>query len=426
MKRTRSLATIAALTLALTACSSDGLSGQAGAEHDETGLEVGATKEDYIAAFEDIEPIELNFQYASTNPEAFSAKRDIAWAEAVEEWSGGKVTINTHPAGAIASPTDVPDALADGRLDIANYFGTYEPQQMGAFVDLTKSLVQQPSSPLIGELVTQAVMLDVGFNTEEVMANYEDQGMHVLHPGVPSGNISMMCTEDQTSPADFRGTQIRGNAQAHEVQVQSLGGTLTSVELAEGYEALERGVLDCSLNSTATGYNVGWLEVAPFLKMPQEASFAPGPGSMVVGAKWNSLPLVAQQLLFDTMPVYIGGEHFSAVTSVVLSAEKALDHGGSLEYLDPESEAALAEANETILQQVEESSNLDGAALNDKVAESIEKWTGIAEELGYEERGEVVDFAEWYEGSTDFEDREYLQPFADRLYEEVVLPFRPS
>jgi len=160
--------------------------------------------------------------------------------------------------------------------------------------------------------------------------------------------------------------------------------------------------------------------------MPQEASFAPGPGSMVVGAKWNSLPLVAQQLLFDTMPVYIGGEHFSAVTSVVLSAEKALEHGGSLEYLDPESEAALAEANETILQQVEESSNLDGAALNDKVAESIEKWTGIAEELGYEEGGAVTDFAEWYEGSTDFEDREYLQPFADRLYEEVVLPFRPS
>src|SRR5699024_698879 len=344
MKRTRSIATIAALTLALTACSSDGLAGQTGAENDETGLEPGATKDDYIAAFENIEPIELDFQYASTNPEAFSAKRDIAWAETVEEWSGGKITINTHPAGAIASPTDVPDALADGRLDIANYFGTYEPQQMGAFVDLTKSLVQQPSSPLIGELVTQAVMLDVGFNTEEVMANYEDQGMHVLHPGVPSGNISMMCTEDKESPADFRGTQIRGNAQAHEVQVQSLGGTLTSVELAEGYEALERGVLNCSLNSTATGYNVGWLEVAPFLKMPQEAIFAPGPGSMVVGAKWNSLPLVAQQLLFDTMPVYIGGEHFSAVTSVVLSAEKALEHGGSLEYLDPESEAALAEA----------------------------------------------------------------------------------
>lgn len=32
---------------------------------------------------------------------------------------------------------------------------------------------------------------------------------------------------------------------------------------SEGYEALERGVIDCSLQSTANGYNAGWLEVAP-------------------------------------------------------------------------------------------------------------------------------------------------------------------
>lgn len=32
---------------------------------------------------------------------------------------------------------------------------------------------------------------------------------------------------------------------------------------SEGYEALERGVIDCPLQSTANGYNAGWLEVAP-------------------------------------------------------------------------------------------------------------------------------------------------------------------
>jgi TRAP-type C4-dicarboxylate transport system substrate-binding protein len=297
---------------------------------------------------------------------------------------------------------------------------------MAAFVDMTKSLVQLPSSPLIAELASHAVLADVGFNTPEVMADYEDQGMHVLHPAVPSGNITAMCAEDKESPADWAGSQIRGNAQAHEIQAEALGSTLSSVELSEGYEALERGVLDCSLNSTATGYNVGWLEVAPHIEMPQEASFAPGPGSMVAGASWETLPLVAQQLMFDAMPVYLSGESFSAVTSVVLAAEEAEENGGGLEYLDQESEAAIAEANEQILQNVEESSNVDGAAMNQAVAESIEKWTGIAAELGYEENGEVTDFADWYEGSTDFNNREYLQPFADRLYEEVFLPHRPK
>jgi TRAP-type C4-dicarboxylate transport system substrate-binding protein len=411
--------------LALTACGG----GLAGGEADHVGgpsVEPGATQEEYIAAFEDVEPIELNFQYASTNPKAFSAQRDLEWAETVEEWSGGKITINTHPSGAIASPTEVPDALADGRLDFANYYGTYEPQEMSAFVDLTKSLVQQPSSPLVGELVTHAVLLEVGFNTPEVMADYEKQGMHVIHPGVPSGNTTMLCADDKGSPADWQGAQIRGNAQAHEIQAQALGGSLSSVELAEGYEALERGVLDCSLNSTATGYNVGWLEVAPYIKMPREASFAPGPGSMVAGASWEGLPLVAQQLMWDTMNLYISGEHFSAITSVALAGAEAKKNGGGLEYLDDESEAAISAANEKILQNVEQSSSLDGAALNAEVAASIEKWAGIAAELGYEEQGDVVHFADWYEGSLDFEDREYLQPFADRLYEEVLLPRRPS
>src|SRR5699024_9498631 len=127
-----------------------------------------------------------------------------------------------------------------------------------------------------------------------------------------------------------------------------------------------------------------------------------------------------QQLMFDAMAGYISGEHFNAITSVANAGEAVQENGGSLEYLDEESEAALAEANERILADVEGSTNLDGAELNDRVAESIEKWTGIAEELGYEETGEAVDFADWYEGSLEFEDQDYLRPFADRIYEEVI------
>ena len=418
------MASLAIVALGLTACGG-GLADKA-SEDAGSGLKPGATKEEYIAAFKDVEPLELDFQYAASNPNSFSSLRDIEWAETVEEWSGGKITMNVHPGNSIAAPTDVPAALADGRLDFANYVGTYEPQRMAAFADLTKSLVQVPSSPLIAELVTQAVLADVGFSTPEVIANYEDQGMHVLHPAVPSGNTTAICREDVSSPADWKGAQVRGNAQAHEIQVQALGGTLTSIQLAEGYEALERGVLDCSLQSTGTAYNVGWLEVAPFLKMPKEASYAPGPGSMVAGSSWKTLPLVAQQLMFDQMRLYVSGEHYNAVTSVVLAAEKAKEQGGSMEYLDEESEKALARANEEILQQVENSPNVDGALMNKNVSEAIEKWTGIAKELGYEEKGDVTHFADWYEGSTDFKNREYLQPFADRIYEEVIVPNRPS
>jgi TRAP-type C4-dicarboxylate transport system substrate-binding protein len=419
-----SMASLTILALGLTGCG--GGIGEGAENAGGSSVEPGASKEEYIAAFADVEPITLEFQYASPNPKAFSAQRDLEWAETVEEWSGGKITINTHAAGAIAGPTDVPDALADGRLDLAVYYSTYEPQEMAAFVDMTSSLVQLPSSPLIAELVAHAVLAEVGFNTPEVMANYEERGMHVLHPAVPSGNVTAVCREDNDSLADWQAAQIRGNSKTHEIQTRALGGTLTSIASSEGYEGLQRGVIDCSLQSSATAYNLGWLEVAPYIKIPRGASFAPGPSGMVAGTSWETLPLIAQQLMFDTMPVYLSGEHFSAVNTLALAAEAAKTNGGSMEYIDEESAKALATANEEILKQVEDSPNLDGAAMNRAVADSIEKWTGIAEELGYEEKGDVTDFASWYEGSMEFSDRSYLQPFADRLYEEAILPHRPS
>src|SRR5699024_11222839 len=141
------IGSFAVMAMALTACESGGLAENNDAGSDESGLEVGATKEDYIEAFEDIDPIELNFQYASTNPESFSALRDLEWASTVEEWSGGKITVNTHTSGAIASPTYVPEALSDDCLYVANYFCTYEPQQMVTFFNFTYKLLQMPSTP---------------------------------------------------------------------------------------------------------------------------------------------------------------------------------------------------------------------------------------------------------------------------------------
>ena len=311
-------------------------------------------------------------------------------------------------------------------MDIAHYCSTYEPQEMAAFVDMSTSLVQLPSSPVVGEFVSHAVMMEVGFNTPEVMANYEDRGMHVLHPANPNGNTSVICKDDKQNPSAWAGSQIRGNAAAHEVQAKALGGVLTSVELAETYEALERGVLNCSLQSTATANSVGWLEVAPFISIPKDASFVPGAGGLVAGSSWDGLPLLVQQLMFDRLEGYLAAEDFNAVASLQLAAETVQKHGGKLDYLDSESEAAIAKSNQELLAQVDNSKNLDGKAVNAAVASSIEKWTGIAEELGYEEKGEVTDFTQWYEGSVDPSDLEYFEPFAERVYEEIILPQRPQ
>lgn len=416
-----SLAALTALTM--TGCSK---ADSGGASSGGDGIEAGATMEDYQAAFADIDPIELDFQVASPNPEAYASLRDREFAESLEEWSDGKITVNIHYSGAIAAPTEVPAALADGRLDLAHYYTTYEPQEMPSFVDMTSSMVQVPSTPLVGEIVTHAALQEVSFNSPEIMEEFTSRGLYPINPANPNGNISMVCNSERTEPADFKGAQIRGNAEAHQKEVEALGGTVASIELAEGYEAFQRGILDCSLQSTATALAMGWLEVAPHVYYPQEQSFAPGPGSLVAGAVWEQLPLVAQQLMFDLQTDYTTAELYNALESIRDNSEAAEEAGGEAGYLDEESEAALSEANDGLLDSVAESDTIDGEGLNTAVADSVTKWQGIAEELGYTDDGGFEDFPDWYQGSADFEDRSYLEPIAEAFYEEIVLPNRPS
>ena len=416
------LAVVAAV--AMSGCSK--ADGGGAAEGGGEGIDAGASMEEYQAAFEDIDPIELDFQIASPNPEAYSALRDQEFADSLTEWSGGKISVNIHYAGAIAAPTDVPGALVDGRLDLAHYYTTYEPDEMPAFVDMTTSMVQIPSTPLVGEIIAHAALQEVSFNSPEIVEEFESRGMHAISPANPNGNIDLVCNSERSEPADFSGAQIRGNAEAHQREVEALGGTVASIELAEGYEAFQRGILDCSLQSAGTAVAVGWLEVAPHVYYPREQSFAPGPGSLVAGAAWTELPLVAQQLMFDLQQQYTSAELFNALESIRDTAVAAQEAGGEAGYLDEESEEALSEANQALLDSVAESDSIDGEALNTATAESIEKWTGIAEELGYTDGGGFDDFDDWFEGTPDFEDRSYYEPIAEAFYEEIIVPHRPS
>ena len=171
---------------------------------------------------------------------------------------------------------------------------------------------------------------------------------------------------------------------------------------------------------------MGWLEVAPYVYFPKDQSFSPGPGSLVAGAKWEQLSLIAQQLFFDLQADYTSAEFYNALEAVRDTASAAKKAGGKAQYLDAASETALKAASESLLDGVETSEDVDGNSLNKDVAKSIEKWTTITEELGYTEDGDFENFDTWYKGSEDFEDREYLKPISDRIFEEIVLPHRPE
>lgn len=419
----RIAALLAVPALALAGCSKadQANTGEAG-----ESVPVGATMDEYQESLADMDPVELTLQVSSASADSTSGQRDLAFAEGVEEWSGGKITIDVVFANAVVPPDEISSALADGRLDLAHWLTSYHSDEMKAYVDLQDALVSIGTSPLQGEIVSHFTAQEVAFNTPEIMEEFESHGMTVLNPYNTFGSTAMACTEEKNALADFDGDQIRANAAAQTQQIDALGGSTVTLQLAETYEGLQRNVLQCTFGSPTSMVSNGWLETAGNVYMPRDSSFVTGPGSIVAGASWANLPLAAQQLIFDRMIDYNTGELGSAYVSLLDAIEQSSEHGSGVNFLDDESEAALKAGNEEILSTVEASENLDGAKLTADVQEVAEKWTQIAEELGYTDEGDYLDFPEWYPGSGEVIDPEYIGPIVDRFYEEVLSSNRPQ
>ncbi|WP_029089428.1 hypothetical protein [Brevibacterium album] len=420
----RAAALLAVPLLALAGCSKADRADAAASGGE--GVPAGASMEDYQQALADMEPVSLAFQVSAATAESTSGQRDAAFAESVEEWSGGAIEIEVVYGNAVVPPDDIAGALADGRLDLAHWLTSYHADEMKAFVDVQNSLVSLPSSPLQGEIVSHFAAQEASFGSPEVMAEFEAQGMTVLNPYNTFGATALACADEKSAQANFDDSQIRANAEAQTQQIEALGGSSVSLQLAETYEGLQRNVIQCTFGSLTSIMGFGWVETAANVYVPKDSSFVSGPGSIVAGASWEGLPLAAQQLIFDRIVTYNLAELGNSFVSSQAVAAGAEENGGGMHFLDEQSSALLQEGNAQILDSVRESENLDGAALLSEVEESAEKWRGITEELGYVDEGDYLDFADWYQGSGEVVDTEYLTPLVDRFYEEVLAAHRPK
>ena len=130
--RPRTVGAVAAMSLAvamLAGCAES--SSATGSGEGGEGLAYGATKEDYIAAFADIDPIVLHTQSPAPkgSPTGLPVEK---YLDTVTEWSGGKITFDVAYSNAVAPPAEIDNALVDGRLDLGHIIPQYEPAEYPA------------------------------------------------------------------------------------------------------------------------------------------------------------------------------------------------------------------------------------------------------------------------------------------------------
>lgn len=418
--RTGVLALGIATTILLAGCAE---STEAGSTGSGEGLPPGSSMEEYQAAFEDIDPIQLNTQSPAPQGSATGAPIE-KWTAAVEEWSGGKITFEIAFSNAIAGPTEIDDALNDGRLDVASTLPIYEPDEYPANAALIETGFISNQTPVLGVLQSNAWPNEVAFNTEEVMTEFEDNGMVPMIPVFNSGSQGMFCSSPKTSLSDFNGVTASASGTAQTQQISALGASPTTVAYTELFESLQRGVVECANASTTVAVLGGFTSEAPHLTISPDAGFALAPGGWTFSkSRWDELPLVAQQLMWDKLDVYIASNIEDKIYPNTGEAAKIIrENNGSVNEFGDDAADKLRAENDKLLEEVRETDAVaDPDALVDGAVESADKWLTSIEELGFTGEIGYEDFDQ------NFDPAEYdLTEYTEMIMSEIWSVNRPE
>ncbi|MGW9825421.1 TRAP-type C4-dicarboxylate transport system substrate-binding protein [Brevibacterium pityocampae] len=192
--------------------------GQGGGE----GFEYGASQEEINAAIADLDPVTLTYQPGASSQESETAASALRFKEYVEERSDGKITLEIVWGQAIASYTELEDALVDGRVDLAFHAAIYFPEEFPTIDAFSKITQYSTPAPLTGEAISTAMMAELGWNTPEHLESFKEKGLTPLSPLMNSGDYWTACRDTGSSLDDWNGRQMRIAGTAHTAIAEAL------------------------------------------------------------------------------------------------------------------------------------------------------------------------------------------------------------
>lgn len=388
------------------------------------GLPVGATREDYIDALADMDPVTLTIQSNQNPGDPMSLQWEL-YAEKVEDWSGGNITFDISYGSAIAQGGDSTVAVQDGRLSMGGVLASYEPSAFPATNELYNTVFLHEQTPVAGMLQATGALFEATWNTPEIVEEWRDYGVEpafMALPGVPNG---VLCSEPRSDLSDLKGVQTRVGGTVHEKEAAALGMSGVSLQFTEVYEALQRGIIDCSVMTLVTASVSGLLPVAPYFAIDEEVGFSAATTGMGFDpVLWEELPVEARQLLWDSLDVYVEWA-LRAYWQILASASQEMaEVGGEVLPLGDDAVTVLQETNDELLEEIGTSDTFDdAAAVKDLLVTTNDKWEDVIQELGYaDEDPGFTDFGDWYVDESVVD----LEPFMDYLFAEVLSEHRPS
>jgi TRAP-type C4-dicarboxylate transport system substrate-binding protein len=160
----------------------------------------------------------------------------IAWAEEVNEATGGSLSIEIYPSGSLLAGTDILSGVADGRADLGMSYTNYHATDLPYWGAVAYPFVTSSWD------VHAAAADQLREEFPEVDQAFSDYGVRPI-ASVTNGAASSAGHEPITSVSELNGLRYRAPGVMAPIMTP-LGVDPVFMELTEAYEALQRGVLD--------------------------------------------------------------------------------------------------------------------------------------------------------------------------------------
>lgn len=264
------------------------------------------------------------------------------------------------------------DGVFDVGITIADYTVGDAPELEGLDVPL---IAKEPDAAL--EMVKAARPL-----VEDIMAERFNSKLLAIAPFPPQ---IVFCNAEIASLADLKGLKIRGSGRMTTKFLDALGAEGVNISFSEVPGSLQRGVVDCAITGSGSGYNAGWHEVTTHLMTLPLGGWDPVVTAMNLD-RWNALPTETQELIqgeiaskFET-PVWAESPASLAVDVACLtgSGDCPLGDPGSMVLVEATAEDTALATQVLVEQVLPEWSERAGPEWTKRWNESVGALTGVS------------------------------------------------
>jgi TRAP-type C4-dicarboxylate transport system substrate-binding protein len=210
------------------------------------------------------------------------------WTKTLPAASGGKIAVEMTTFNQMGvKGGDVYRLLSEGVFDVGMTVADYTVGDAPELEGLDVPLIA--TTPDDARKAVDAARPMV----EEIMRDRFKAKMLAIAPYPPQ---IVFCKPAVKGLGDLKGLKVRGSGRMTTKLLDALGAEGVNVGFSEVPGALQRGVIDCAITGSGSGYSAGWHEVTTHVMPLPLGGWDPVVTAMNLD-KWNALPADVQALI---------------------------------------------------------------------------------------------------------------------------------